>query len=183
MKLMQCMSGGYSSSARVVGDTLVLSLPDARSPIVWRMELGEIKAAAFEVRQEDKSWVLTMKTPKGDAQEIAPYDTKAQALKALMAASRAMEQASAKPVSYANDAGRPVAAPPPRKKGQLAAGIIGVAILGVLIYGITQAGPKTPHSPGSSAATSSPSAAMQEGFSGKSAPGVPVSADDFLRNR
>lgn len=53
MKWLENLTGGYSSSAKVVNDTLVLSLPDAKSPIVWRMELTEIKAAAFELQEKE----------------------------------------------------------------------------------------------------------------------------------
>lgn len=179
MKLLQCITGGYTSSARVVGDALVLSLPDACSPVVWRMELGDIKAAAFEIKNDGETWTLTMKTPKGEAQSIAPFDSKAKAVRALMTTSRAMEQASTRPV-YANDPGHPAAQAARKGKGQLAAGIIGVVLLGVLIVGLVQAGPKPPTSLNATGASSTEATA--DGASG-GAPGVPVSADSFLMNR
>lgn len=178
MDLMKILIGGYTSSAKVVGDTLVLSLPDARSPVVWRMELGNIKAAAFEIKQDGDAWTLVMKTPKGEAQNIAPYDTKAGAVRALMMASRAMEQAGTR--SAANDVGQSSAVAAQRKgKGQLVAGIAGVFVLGFLLFFLTQVGPQPP---GALSATGVAATETAAGGSGTT-PGVPVSADAFLMNR
>lgn len=178
MKWLENITGGYSSSAKVVGDSLVLSLPDAISPVVWRMELSEIKAAAFELKQNPEGYVLLMKTPKGEAQEIAPFDNKSRAMKALMAASRAMEQAQS---AIRSASGTANAQPAPAKKGgggQMLAGIIGVLILCGLIFAMVSMGPQMPAvEGGQSMATNT--AANNAG----SASGVPMSADEFLRAR
>jgi len=176
MNLIECITGGYSSSAKVVGNTLILSLPDARSPVVWRMELGEIKAASFEIKQEGDNWTLVMKVPKGEAQNIAPFENKTRAVHALMAASRAMEQATVAK-SAANDAGAPVAQPRKGNKGQIFAGIIGVAVVGFIIFAITQG----PQSMQHGAPTAASTAQTAEEPANKA--GVPVSADSFLMNR
>jgi len=85
----------YQSSAKVVDGSLILSLPDAQTPIVWRMELGSVKASAMEIRSEqnDPYFHLVLKTAKGETQKIAPYETRDQALHALMAVSKALETA------------------------------------------------------------------------------------------
>lgn len=184
MKWLENMTGGYSASAKVVNDTLVLSLPDAKSPVVWRMELGEIKAAAFEISQQGEDFILTMKIPKGEKQDIAPFDNKNSAMKALMAASQAMEHAQN--VTPANDS-IGVSGTIPAKKakgGQLVAGIVGIFILGILIFSLTRIGPQTSSAylrnvDGASAGTSHQGGSAATG----NAPGVPVSADDFLRGR
>ena len=178
MKWLENLTGGYSSSAKVVNDTLVLSLPDAKSPIVWRMELADIKAAAFEVQEKESDFILVMKKPKGDVQDIAPFDSRAKALKALMSASQAMEHAQN--ISAANDGGNRNAAvvAPPRKSrfGQAVTGLIGIVILLGLLFTLTQVGPKNPQFPGSgiSGAAQSESGART---------GVPQSADDFLMQK
>lgn len=182
MKWLENLKGGYASSAKVVNDTLVLSLPDAKSPVVWRMELGTIKAAAFELQEKGDDFVLVMKTPKGEAQQIAPFDSRDKALKALMSASQAMEQAQVLSKNIANDGGKaaPVhSASGKGRGGQALAGLIGVIILGGLLFILTQLGNKaTPYNTG----TISP-ATQQAGAAGGGAAGVPVSADDFLMQR
>ncbi len=91
-------SGDYESSAKVVDGNLILSLPNAINPIVWRMELGNVKASALEVRTNttDGTHVLTLKTPKGDVHEIAPFAQRDDALRALMRVSTALQGAQGK---------------------------------------------------------------------------------------
>ena len=52
-------------SANVVDNSLVLSLPNALNPVVWRMELAKAKMSAIEIR-EDKigDFALILKNPK-----------------------------------------------------------------------------------------------------------------------
>ena len=67
MKWLSNITGGYSSSAKVVDGALILSLPDAVSPVVWRMELDDVKAASLGIEPKDNNvYVLTMKEGKGD---------------------------------------------------------------------------------------------------------------------
>lgn len=187
-RLIEKITGGYSSSAKVVDGTLVLSLPDALSPIVWRMELGHVKASALEVRDADNdTFVLTLKTPREDVHDIAPFATRAAAIKALMAVSHALEQqhytAPAAAAAAANDTNE-TAAPTPQslgkatgKKSKALTGLIALLILGGLIMLLMNMTPKSASFPGVSDQTAS--------FAGNPAAttGVPVSADDFLRAR
>lgn len=184
MKWLQNLTGGYSSSAKVVNDTLVLSLPDAKSPVVWRMELAEIKAAAFELQQKDEDFLLVMKTSKGDTQQIAPFDNRAKALRALMSTSQAMEHAETLSRAGANDEGKPVFISQQgakKRSGQAVAGLIGIIILGGLLFILTQVS-------GNGQYATAGNMAASVGNGGVSAPaggaaGVPVSADDFLMQR
>ena len=92
--MMDSITGGYKSSAKVAGGTLVLSLPDALTPVVWRMDLGTAKTSAIEVREnEDGHYDLVLKTPKADAHKIATYEFKIKATQALMAVTKAMSKA------------------------------------------------------------------------------------------
>ena len=81
-------------SASIIDNSLVLSLPNALNPVVWRMELAKAKMSAFEIR-EDKlgDFVLTLKTPKGDTNEIARFKSRNDALKGLNAVTTAMRKA------------------------------------------------------------------------------------------
>lgn len=103
-------SSAYESSAKVVDGNLILSLPNAINPIVWRMELGNVKASALEVRTNttDGTHVLTLKTPKGDVHDIAPFAQRDDALRALMRVSSALQGAQGK-MSAINAATAPTA--------------------------------------------------------------------------
>lgn len=84
----------FSSSAKVIDGTLILTLPDAIKPVVWQMQLGQTKSSALEVRDmPDGNWMLVLKTPRMDVMEIAPFSNKDNAIRALLAVSRAMEKA------------------------------------------------------------------------------------------
>ena len=91
-------SDEFESSAKVVDGNLILSLPDAINPVVWRMELGSVKASALEVKQQanDGSFMLSLKTPKGEVHDIAPFQTREQAVRALMRVSVALQGAHGK---------------------------------------------------------------------------------------
>ncbi len=178
------MTGGYSSSACVVDGTLILTLPDAVTPVVWRMDLGPAKASALEVRNnDDKTFTLILKTPRGDVNDIATFAVKAQAVRALMAVSRALEQAHGQalrpaPAAVANDA--PQAAVVKKGKGKILSSIIAIVLLIGLIALFVSMGPRPV--PITGGGDSAPASA--ESFSGGDAkPGVPMSADDFLRSR
>ncbi len=182
-KLIQTVTGGYSSSAKVVDGTLILSLPDATSPVVWQMDLGQVRASALEVREkEGGSFVLTLKTPRGDVNDIAPFATRAQAVKALMVAAQALEQGRGqiRPGGIANDDSGASAASPGKKSGRggkwlaaLAGGILLLIIFNVLLG---QAPKKTTFGAGGKTEAAGPDTAQ-------GAVGVPLSADEFLRGR
>jgi len=156
-------------SANVIDNSLVLSLPNALNPVVWRMELAKAKMSAIEIR-EDKigDFALILKTPKGDSNEIARFGAKNDALKGLHAITNAMLKAEKS-----------------QRKGQKATGSGGIfkkimmVILGIvsfvvlliiianLIAFFTGAG--------------SNNAGYPSGAAGVVQDGVPQSADDFLR--
>lgn len=88
------MADKYVSTAKVIDGVLILSLPDAITPVVWQMELGQSKSSALEIRTTDKGeYVLTLKTPRQDILEIATYAHRDHAIKALMVTASAMEKA------------------------------------------------------------------------------------------
>ncbi len=186
MRWIETLTGNYSASASVVDGTLIISLPQAVTPVVWRMELGHVRASALEVRKQDNgTHVLTLKTPKGDVYDIAPFDTRGKAVQALMSVSRAMEQAHgqmrANATSVANDTNTTTvsnaAAPAETSKSRLITGVIGtVLLLGLIAIFLNSTGPN-PSSPGSSSTTANTAT------SAAPVTGVPLSADDFLNNR
>lgn len=187
MKWIESLTGSYSSSARVVDGTLIISLPQAITPVVWRMELGHVRASALEVRQQENAYMLTLKTPKGDVNDIAPFDTRGKAVQALMAVSRAMEQAHGqmRPYAAANTTGvtnLPAVRPEntkPAGKGQFIAGLVGTALLiGLITVFVNISKPQN-----IAPASGESSSIADHNSSTPGTTGVPQSADDFLNNR
>ncbi|QQG36699.1 MAG: hypothetical protein HYS17_02685 [Micavibrio aeruginosavorus] len=181
MKWIESLTGNYSSSASVVDGTLIISLPQAITPVVWRMDLGHARASALEVRSlENGTHVLTLKTPKGDVHDIAPFAQRGKAIEALMAVSRAMEQAQGqiRPIAANMPEIGTVSSAAPVTSGKNAkrrplTGIIGTLLLLGLIIVLFNMGPKSPGIPATEPVADQPPAAT----------GVPLSADDFLNNR
>ncbi len=56
----------HSSTAKVVDGSLVLSLPDAVTPVVMRLSLEEAKSAAFTVLEKKDLHVLTVQFSEKD---------------------------------------------------------------------------------------------------------------------
>ncbi len=171
------MTVKYSSTAKVIDGVLILSLPDAVTPVVWQMELGQSKSSALEIRTtSDNQFLLVLKTPRADALDIATYANRAQAIKALLVVSQAMEKAqgqlkaAAAPHSYpvpVVTAREPVAAINFIKKLLRFSAMIIVAIIlcAVLLFGVGKLFLGS-SSPQTSATSNSP-----------------ISADEFLESR
>lgn len=156
-----------TSSAKVVDGSLILSLPDAKTPVVWRMALGEARAAALEVREGADAHTLVLKYPKGDTIDIAPFESKDKALGALMAVSRAMQSATGKTAGAAQpDPERPAGGAGWKWLIPLI-----LIILAVFLFSRTAALVPVDYTAGQETSTSPGGAATD---------GVPQSADRFL---
>ncbi len=181
------MADKYISTAKVIDGILILSLPDAISPIVWQMELGQSKSSALEIRDgENGQFILTLKTPRQDVLDIATYANRDLAIKALLVTSAALEkgqgQLKAAPAGFTGSAnGYPVPAVTQQKNGAfcilkkilmwlagIAAGLILLFIVGWLLLGAINV-IMTPQS-------GNPTSSVNSN-------GGAVSADEFLENR
>ncbi|MCE7886965.1 MAG: hypothetical protein DYH13_05615 [Alphaproteobacteria bacterium PRO2] len=170
-----------NSSARVVDGKLILTYPDAVTPVVWQMDLTQAKASALEVRESPKGVSLVLKTAKGETVEIAPFATKGEAVEALMAAAKALEGAHGqiRPAAAANSADN-VSGASVKKHNRWAAGLLGVLLIVVLLMIWASLAPR-PAISVDGASTASPG---QSGFEQREENGVPLSADEFLlKNR
>ncbi len=185
----------YSATAKVVDGNLIISLPDAVNPIVWRMELGSVKASALEVRKgavEGHS-LLVLKTPKGETHEIAPYDSRDKALAALMQVSNALQSAEGRmapsPVTgqyVPVNSNQPTQAASSQQEGPvtkantvkwlLALGAV-LAVIALFAYLGSLGAPEMSSGLSDTATVTGPAASNSN--SGES--GVPQSADEMLR--
>lgn len=162
----------HTSSAKVVDGSLVLSLPDALTPVVWRMELGHVKASAMEVRASDNRYLLVLKTPKGEEHDIAPFESREHAVSALMQIANALEKADGRTKSRSGTLVQPAfenMAPP---KSALRKWVVGALIVLALLFVFSSFFARVPAP--ATTTTDAPSAPQGES-------GVPLSADDYLR--
>lgn len=185
-RLIENMTGGYSSSASVVDDNLIISLPDAQTPVVWRMDLSKVKTSALEIKENKNGhFVLTFKSEKGELEEIAPFDNRALAVKALMTISSAMQNTGSASTRVAansssvNNSGANTAAQ--NSKGKWAGPLLGVGVLFLLVYILLTMSPSRPVSTDNAADQQSAFSATSADPNGQT--GVPQSADAFLMAR
>ena len=157
-------------SANVVDNSLVLSLPNAINPVVWRMELAKAKMSAIEIREDKlRDFTLILKTPKGDSNEIARFNDKSDALKGLGAISSAMSKAE----KDEGKSGKPAKSGSFLKKAAIViASLLGFAFAFIILINVLLmfSGTTVP-----STGSTSSGAIIQDG--------VPQSADDFLKGR
>lgn len=170
----------HCSSARVVDGKLILSCPEAITPVVWQMDLTQAKASALEVREDEKrnAFILFLKTAKGEAVEVAPFATKAEAVSTLMAAAKAMENAHGKirPLNMisVNDVGEPTQNVKHKRSSRLGAWLLGFLLIVVLLGVWSSLGPRPAQISETQSSNTQPS------FGGQDEPGVPLSADEYL---
>lgn len=177
------------TNAHVVDGKLILSFPEAITPIVWQIDLSDAKSSSFEVVEEGGRFSLVTKKSGAQKKEtIAPFADRDTAVKALMATSYALSNAHGQiqgsgVIANTNMAAHPApmtyAAPPAQAKGGAGKWIFAIASV-VLIIGLfsmlNTMQPRSPSSMGGASNTASGQGAEPQS-------GVPVSADDFLRTR
>lgn len=173
----------HASTAKVVDGSLVLSLPDAVTPVVMRLSLEEAKSAAFTVLEKKDQHVLTVQLSEKDSREIAPYDEKEKAVKALMAASQALEKGSPVAPGAAN-----------QNTGNAGASlmsfgkwVVALGVLFVLVWVVSSMSNSLPRAPlPASLQNNENTVAAQQGSdrtpfeNPREVTGQAVSADDFL---
>ncbi|MAH04248.1 MAG: hypothetical protein CL561_01665 [Alphaproteobacteria bacterium] len=185
-----------NANASVVDGKLILSFPEALTPIVWQMDLNDAKSSAFEVVEDGKNFALITKKQGAQKKEsIAPFSTRNEAVAALMATSSALKNGHGHIQPYSaqsaiQPAGQPVYHMPSSSEtnksniGKWFIAILCLIIIGALITimssmqpriptSVDNAGTRTPISNPATPGTANPA----------SSAGVPVSADDFLRSR
>jgi hypothetical protein len=161
-------------SANIIDKSLVLSLPNALNPVVWRMELSKAKMSAIEIR-EDKlgDFTLTLKTPKGDTNEIARFKSRNDALKSLNSITSAMKKAEKKEDRIKKPVDKKMSFFKTIFVGGAATIFLIITVLLVISFIATITGQPLRVAASNGQTSSAGIGAMQDG--------VPQSADDFLK--
>lgn len=168
-----------TSSAKVVDKHLILSLPNAVEPVIWRMSLDKIGTASFEIASTKNSTVckLVLKPKKGTAETIAKFNQKDESLEALIKASEALQSSEHADTTKSKIATENKAAPSNKEKTNhkwLYLFIGFLAVIGLYAY-MSSLMPKKINDFGQTKQTNT-----AFGNAPKTETGVPLSADDFL---
>lgn len=184
------------ANASVVDGKLILSFPEAITPIVWQMDLNDAKSSSFEVTNDGDHFALVTKKQGAQKKEsIAPFPTKEQAVAALMATSSALKNGHGH--IYPTGAAQPAQAIPQPvyhmqshtaqskgSGGKWAIAILCLLVIGFLFMMTANMQPRIAGTNDSAGRTNTAASAGSAGSSRASdKAGVAVSADDFLQAR
>lgn len=93
--MFKSLLGDYGPSAKLSGSTLVLSLPDALTPVVWTLDLLKDGHGALSIHEdtETKEYQLVFAGSKKNAPvvEVGRYRERSRAVRALVKATEALE--------------------------------------------------------------------------------------------
>lgn len=173
------------TTASVINDTLILTLPDARTPTVWRMALDSASAASFQVLADSggDGHTLVMSSPDTEKEVIAHFDSRESAVDALLAASGAMQRIEAQSAPATTNQGTMSPHPTPQpatmnlavKRGRGARTFLtaaGAVLIVILLYMIANTGPERIAPDGRNAETSTSGNTQNS-----------ISAEQFLQQR
>lgn len=87
------MAAMSNNVAKVVNGKLILSFPDAETPVVWQMDLEKAEICALEIKEDKKTklFSLVQRVSENEQNVIASFAEKSAAVAALMATSAAMQ--------------------------------------------------------------------------------------------
>ena len=168
--------------------TLIMMLTNAISPVVWRLDMRHVNSSALEIRRnQEGEFDLVLKTPKADLNKIASFDDRAQAIKALNAVMKAIEQAPIIPKgreivpinspapSVSSGSSGTILMPRHKKSRPILAGFIGACLVVLLLILVSLLLPVPANGPLPNGERSS--------ISSSGGAGQALSADDFLNQR
>jgi len=93
MCLWSFITGRYTATAKVNDGRLVLSLPDAETPVVWIMELNDAVTSVLRLESDKQGFYVIKKHGGKTAETVAVYRNRRPAVRALNAATRALDRA------------------------------------------------------------------------------------------
>lgn len=171
------------SSAVIVGGDLVLTFPEALSPVIWRMDIDRMRSSVIEIlpQADTADVLLTVKTTSGESFDIARFADKTKALEAFAQISKAMREPQVMGSAIGVDSGLSV--PPslpthPAYSSSSFSGFVkwGIALLGVVlvVYLFSYIGSLAPRFEEGGSVTVGQSAEDDQS-------GVPLSAESYLK--
>ncbi len=153
--------------AQMKGDLLVVTAHDSIYPVLWRMDRGTLRTAAFDVVQVDALWQLRFKPLNDSPRDIAHYTDRAGAIALLTHIQSALM--GERPVQGLSFVCMPSPLPRVEQMILTTVAVILFVTLSMMLFRLMP-------SPNSSSSVSSGPRALSAPIE----PGVPQSADDLL---
>ena len=162
---------------KIVDGVMVMSLMEARKPLVWRIEVDKINAASLEIEGDDEAgYTLKLVEAGGASQDVAVFDAMDDAKAVLAQATQELLGVSSGAVGSSCCAPRVHAAGSSGKMHGFFAALTALIVLVVLVVAFASP-PKTGVN---NVSVVAPTASSVGSAGGQ---GEAVSADDFLNNR
>ncbi|MGH1398549.1 MAG: hypothetical protein ACRBCT_04970 [Alphaproteobacteria bacterium] len=167
---MKLFKSKQTPSAKVIDGKLIMTFPNATTPVVWQMDLGSVKTATLEVLERKEGFALSLKTAEGEKQDIAKFTSRDESITALMTASKALETAQGHITTNNNTA--------PQKSGTWKKVLTSIAALIILFFVFIMWNANRHYAQIHHEQTAASTTTGQN--PAQTSAGVPVSADDFL---
>ena len=96
--MLASLLGEYGPKAKLSGNTLILSLPDAVTPVVWTLDLLKDGHGSLSIHPEEETtqFLIVFSGSKKNAPliEVARYKERSKAIRALLKATEALEKSN-----------------------------------------------------------------------------------------
>lgn len=161
-----------AAPANIVDGKLILSFPKAKNPIIWQMDLGNIKISALEIQTLNGEATLILKNPKGESVTIAAFVNHNDAVENLVAISTALGKASGRIVSNENTQNDHSQGKKNNLLKTLLTAVGGLTLL-ILLFGFIGSISKPSSTSGTNSTSNAPATTS----------GAPISADEFLKGQ
>lgn len=166
----------------IAGNKLILSLPEAHSPVVWQMGLDSAQSSAFTISEDKKKKIFALVSKDQDGSEtvIADFKNKDDAVAILMQTSEVLQSGASAPnaAQTSGDAANQNVNAPKDKSDKYGALIAFALIIVLFSVWMMSASSNIEDATG---VYGSPQAELN--VSPRESSGVAVSADDFLSNQ
>lgn len=181
MSFFTSLSGTEKSSARVADGRLILSLPDAETPVIWVMDLDEASTAIIRLEGDKQgNSILKKYGSKGAAETVAVYRDRRYASRALVQASKALEKARGSRVRVGPNA-QPVIIRPASKITTIFTGFLYIWFAFFLLSNLASYITAKSSALGTTTINNQADIAANPDGSDMDATGVPLPANDFLK--
>lgn len=189
IKTEEIVAMNSNNVAKVVNGKLILSFPEADTPVVWQMDLDKAETCALEIKEDKKTklYSLVQRVSESEQNIIASFQEKADAVAALMATSSAMQNGSSSPV-FQPMAMQTAQAPvyysqpaPVQGKGEGKKAVVLSVVLILILLAIWAI--SIPLGQVKTSALSAEGSSAAQGSGAAASGGEAVSAEEFLKNR
>jgi hypothetical protein len=179
MSVLNMIIPQAKSSAKVADGRLILTLPDAQTPVIWIMDLNEATTSVLRIESDQQNLhVIKKLNGKSAADTVGVYASREKAEAALQKASKALAKAQNSRL-HTGQNNQPVIIRPASRAARIFTAFLyiwfALYLTGNIFYYFANSTAPTPQ-------TSINQQAVPTPQTQQNTDGVPQSADEFLQN-